>query len=67
MTEDEVRLPCTREDEGASREHDTHTHPTPNSMLPPGEARVSGRASALLGVAGHSLALHRLLLCGSIH
>jgi len=26
--------------------------------------RVSGRASALLGVAGHSLALHRLLLCG---
>ena len=29
---------------------------------PPGGARVSGRAGALLGVAGHSLALHRLLL-----
>ena len=32
---------------------------------PPGGARVSRRAGALLGVAGHSLALHRLLLCGS--
>jgi len=37
------------------------------SSPPRGEARVSGRASALLGVAGHSLALLRLLLCGSIH
>jgi len=33
-------------------------------MLPPGSTRVSGRASALLGVAGLSLATHRLLLCG---
>jgi len=36
-----------------------------SSTPPPGGARVSGRASALLGVAGHRLALHRLLLCGS--
>ena len=35
-----------------------------NSMLPPGSTRVSGRASALLGVAGLSLATHRPLLCG---
>ena len=36
----------------------------PNSLLPPGSTRVSGRASALLGVAGLSLATHRPLLCG---
>ena len=32
---------------------------------PPGGARVSGRASALLGVAGRSLALHRLLIAAA--
>ena len=37
---------------------------TPNSTTPRGDARVSRRASALLGVAGHCLALRRLLLCG---
>ena len=42
--------------------------PTPNPpqtrCSPPGSTRVSGRASALLGVAGLSLATHRPLLCG---
>ena len=33
-------------------------------MLPPGSTRVSGRARALLGVAGLGLATHRPLLCG---
>ena len=42
----------------------TGTQPTPNSVLLPGSTRVSGRASALLGVAGPSLATHRPLLCG---
>ena len=42
----------------------TGTQPTPNSVLPPGSTRVSGRASALLGVAGPSLATHRPLLRG---
>ena len=42
----------------------TGTQPTQNSVLPPGSTRVSGRASALLGVAGPSLATHRPLLCG---
>ena len=32
---------------------------------PPGEVRVRERASALLGVAGHRMVLHRLLHCGS--
>jgi hypothetical protein len=36
-----------------------------NSLLPPGSSRVSERASAPLGVAGRSLAFHRLPLCGS--
>jgi len=35
------------------------------SKLDASSGRRSGRASALLGVAGHRLALHRLLLCGS--
>ena len=39
MTEDEVRLPCTREDEGASREHDTHP-PPPGGRLGSAGARV---------------------------
>ena len=39
-------------------------HPRANSTLPPGGARVSGRASALLG-AGLRLAPHRLSLCGA--
>ena len=42
----------------------TGTQPTPNSVLLPGSTRVSGRVSALLGVAGPSLATHRPLLCG---
>ena len=62
--DDEVRMPYTWEDVGASQEY-RHLAPPKTSMLPPGSARVSGRASALLGVAGHSLAVHRLLLGGS--
>ena len=46
---------------------DTLPTDTPSSMLPPGSTRVSGRASALLGVAGLSLATHRPLLCGGPH
>ena len=53
----------TRGRTGAHR-GSTDTQPNPNSTLPPGSTRVSGRASALLGVAGLSLATHRPLLCG---
>ena len=38
--------------------------PSKNSALPTGGVRVGGRASALLGGAGRSLASHRLPLDG---
>ena len=42
--------------------------PTPPKWTsPPGGARVCGRASTLLGLTGHRLALHRLLVFFSTH
>jgi hypothetical protein len=42
-------------------------YPPPiNLTLSPGSTQVRGHASALLAVAGRSLGLHRLLLCGGL-